>query len=249
MYICGAVDGNSRLITFLDITCENSARNNCVFFLCGVQQYGLPSRVRVDDGGEYMEVRRYMEREMGQGRGSVIVGTSVHNQRIERMWRDVYAKVLAIYYRLFYHLEDHGILDLSSNIHLFALHYVFVQRIQQDLSRWAAAHNNHGLRTEHHQTPMQLWMSGIIQQSQSSSTAIRNALSFNIDAEVVREHHSLDWEEQSTRLNVPISHIHDPLPEERLIEMSQQINVMAECEDYGLGFYGRVVQFITTHSV
>lgn len=54
---------------------------------------------------------------------------------------------------------------------------------------------------ERHQTPMQLWMSGIVQQSQSSSTAIRNALNFNIDAEVLREHHSLDWEGgQSTRL-------------------------------------------------
>lgn len=33
------------------------------------------------------------------------------------------------------------------------------------------------------------------------------------------------------------------------MEMNQQIDVMAECEDYGLGFYGQVVQFITTHSV
>ena len=54
-----------------------------------VQEFGLPSRVCMDRGGENIEVVRYMLNHVNCG-GSVITGRSTHNQHIERLWRDLY---------------------------------------------------------------------------------------------------------------------------------------------------------------
>ena len=44
--------------------------------------------------GEHVDGVRYMLERRGTGQGSALVGRSVHNQRIERSWRDVFTMFL-----------------------------------------------------------------------------------------------------------------------------------------------------------
>ena len=130
-------------------------------FLPAVQQYGLPSRVRCDQGGENILVAQHMIHRRGSERRSVLVGSSVHNQRIERLWRDIHRCVTAMFYRLFYFLEHHNLLDPINESHLFALHYVYSPRINLALQQFQQAWN-HGVRTARSLTPNQLFTSGAL---------------------------------------------------------------------------------------
>jgi len=87
--IHGGIDGFSRLVVYLHASNNNYATTVKQRFVEGVRKYGLPSRVRSDKGGENVDVCEYMLEHRGLNRGSFIAGTPTHNQRIERLWRDV----------------------------------------------------------------------------------------------------------------------------------------------------------------
>ena len=90
--IHGAVDGYSRLPLYLKASSNNKASTVLAWFLEAVREYGLPSRVRCDKGGENTMVSHFILNHpaRGPGRRSCITGRSVHNVRIERLWRDLY---------------------------------------------------------------------------------------------------------------------------------------------------------------
>lgn len=62
LVVHGTIDGYSRLITFLHCS-SNRASTVLDCFTQAVHEYGTPSRVRTDHGGENVRVWDYMEEE------------------------------------------------------------------------------------------------------------------------------------------------------------------------------------------
>ena len=143
----------------LECSSNNKADTVLSFFLKGVQTYGLPSRVRSDQVMENVAVADFVIRNRDSERGSLITGKSTHNQRIERLWRDVYESILGLYYELFSSMEQELILDPLNECDLATLHFVFIPLINEKLEAWRHAWSKYRLSTAK-SSPIRLWVSG-----------------------------------------------------------------------------------------
>ena len=139
----GGIDGYSGRIVYLKASDNNRASTVDHLFRNAVHECGWPSRVCADKGGKNVDVARAMLTSRGTGRRVFLVGSSVHNQRIERFWRDVFHCVCHFYYAMFYEMGDLGILDPTRDPDLYALHFVFLLCINSDLSQFLSTWNHY----------------------------------------------------------------------------------------------------------
>lgn len=123
-----AVDGFSRLVVVGKCSTNNRASTVLALYQEALPKYGRPFRVRTDHGWENVDVWNDMNTAWGEDARSAIVGSSVHNQRIERHNRAVNEQEFIGFKKEFYDLERQGILDPLNDKDMFCLHYMFTYR-------------------------------------------------------------------------------------------------------------------------
>lgn len=157
----GCIDGFSRTVIYLQCNDNNKSTTTLKLFQNAVTKHTLPGRVRGDRGGENVLIADAMIAGRGADRRSFIGGSSKHNTRIERLWRDVRRKVIGFYMDLFANMVVEG-LDVGDSNQLFILQYMFKTRINEELVSFTNGWNNHKLSTEKYKTPLQLIEENII---------------------------------------------------------------------------------------
>lgn len=247
MCIHGCVDGFSRVILYLCVNNNNRATTVLSCFQQATVEWGHPSRVRGDNGGENIAVGDYMVWFRGDNRGSFLTGPSVRNTRIERLWRDVVECVVCVFSSLFLFMEANRILDPGSDRDIYVLHYVFLPRVQRFLDRFVQRFNFHSISTEHNRTPRQLWASGCLRNFNSPDAGIRDVFDpetpnnldlYGDDPDAPPP----DPDDEVTGVEIPLVDLQ--LEDHVVLSMQQNFDPLTDDNNFGINIYLQVREFI-----
>ncbi|XP_019614584.1 PREDICTED: uncharacterized protein LOC109462473 [Branchiostoma belcheri] len=242
----GGIDGYSRTIVYLVCNTNNRAATVYQAFRSAVAKFGVPARVRSDYGMENTKVALYMLIKRGVEKNPFLTGKSTHNQRIERLWREVHRCIVEVWRAFFYYMELEEMLDVSNPLHLFCLHFVFCPRINKTVEAFVDGFNAHKVRTAHNLSPLQMWVEGTLRLWNSGRSAIRSILQEPVDAQT----YGIDWEgpvpelQDNAIIDVPQG-LHVSEEQQRILRA--QINPLDFVDDiYDTSQYVRAV-YILSH--
>lgn len=230
-------------MVFLQCSTNNRAETVYQAFIDACSNWNIPSRVRSDYGGENVMVADFMLEERGMNRGSFITGTSVHNQRIERLWRDVHRVIVSHFVNLFYFMEQSGFLDPLNEHHLFALHYVFLPRLNRACDEFVAMSNHRPMRTARNLSPLQVHMQGCILYNCPLPNEQTDIVNFGVedDDDVIDFH----VEEDNSWENVQVPEVAVAITEDQLNRIRESIDTLAEDGNFGINNYLSVLRMLT----
>ena len=153
--------------------------------------------------------------------------------------------ITSTYYRLFYYLEHNELLNPIDILHLFALHYVYIPRINQALEQFVEAWNHHGVRTESGQTPHQIFTAGSLRLRHSGLSALdffdTVPESYGVDNDLgVAD----DAEANGDPEGVEIPATELDISPEQASELRSTVNPLAESENFGIDLFVQTVEVL-----
>ena len=235
--IHGAIDGFSRTVVFLKASINSEASTVLDLFVGATNIYHYPRRIRTDYGTENVDEARLMLTRYGVDSKPVLTGQSVHNQRIERLWRDVHNYVVSYYRNIFYFLDERELLDPNDEIDLYALHYIYIPRLNNTIDQFVMQWNNHPLSREGGYSPLQKWTEGFYQYAQSDYMTVREFL----DPRSVDHHYGIDDNAPHPELQTE-NHIEVPrstiqLTEREFSTVLNDVHPLSDDGEHGISLY------------
>ncbi|KAK7051234.1 hypothetical protein VNI00_004734 [Paramarasmius palmivorus] len=209
------VDGFSRMVTGIKASTNNRADTVLDLFLEAIEVHGCPSRVRGDHGTENLRVAEFMNTVKGPDRGSYLFGKSIHNIRIERLWRDVTLGFGAKWKYFFQELEQRHGLERTNSSHIWLLHHLYLKRINDDAVTWAEAWNRHkmSLRDQRSSTPTELFVFGMMEHGVRGMGGVVNVddedrVQFSTQEEL--DSYGVDWDDMDDSAILSHHNQHNP---------------------------------------
>jgi hypothetical protein len=144
--------------------------------------------------------------------------------------------VSSSYISVFTDLESNGALNPDNESDLFALHYVYLARINKSLFDFKEAWNNHSVSTENNVSPLQIY-TACSQGSQLFDEAI-DPLMYGVDSS---SGSGDDVEDEENVVIVP--RIHVPLSTSSLQRL-HAIDPLEDTNDFGKQLYIDTVHFL-----
>ena len=233
MVLHHAVDGFSRLVVFGMFSNNNRASTVFSLYQAAFRKYGRPFRVRTDHGGENVDIWHDMVSAWGENARSVVVRSSVHNQRIKRHNRATNEQLIAVFKEEFYELERQGILDPLNDTDLFCLHYVYLPRINKRLTEFIDDHNNHNVSTEGYNSPAQLfWVNLHLTAFQGGTAADAAWRGVNVS----------DLMSSQSLPHVQVPDMPNPLDDGSFLQLQRVVDALSSAD--GVDLYRRTVAFV-----
>jgi len=144
--IHAGIDGGTHFVLWARAAMDKQQTTIYDAYADAVRKYGRPLRVRSDFAAEH----NLVEADMRRGRPNIfrpfLRGSSVHNQRIEHFWRQVWTHLIFYYKHLLTLMGRHGFLNLVNPIQRASMVAVFLPAIQQELANFVATWNVHRVR-------------------------------------------------------------------------------------------------------
>ena len=136
-------------------------------------------------------------------------------------------------------MEARGLLHSANEVHFYALHYVYLPRINQSLTRFSEGWNNHGIRTAQHQSPYQLFTAGALRLQESGL----HGLDFFTDVDDFYGVEELGLPSES-REEVQIPKNRFRLRGDHFSQLQAHLDPLQESPNYGIDLYDRTVEFL-----
>ena len=236
MVIHIGIDGFSRACVFMKCSDNNCANTVLEAFGQALEEFNVsPTRIRSDHGGENVKIWEAMLNHRSEANPNpVVVGSSVHNQRVERFNREVNRHIRDKYAAIFYRLEENDLLNVDSNLDLFCLHYIYLPRVNKTLSILRLSHNQHAVSNEGNQSPMQLIASNWHRRQ-------------NMD-----NHYAVPGQLITTVAGIPLSpfsmrSIENPLTEEVYSQLRIEVDPFREDHADGVQLYKAAKFYVRAH--
>ncbi|KAJ6461887.1 hypothetical protein C8R47DRAFT_993354 [Mycena vitilis] len=174
------IDGKSRFITGIRVSDNNRAGTVLNVFECGVAIHGCPSRVL-----QLLFTVAFI---------AYPVQRSVHNIRIERLWVDFTTGIGAKWADFFFELEIYYGLCHDNPAHIWLLHHLFLETLNQEVQEWAEAWNSHKVSMDgaRRQSPREMFTFGLLEQGPRGLAHVSQAEEDEVMAHI--DDFGIDWE-------------------------------------------------------